>query len=124
MATSRTTLSAQVPQEYDRGVFGRLLRSVDNEFNRLTQFANDFTWNPASVANGSYTSTTVTIKGIKANTKNHVRVFAPYSLQGLITAGYVSADDTVTVTLHNTTGGAVDLGSGEWGVIVESFVQT
>lgn len=122
MATSRTQSATQVPEKYDRGVFGRLLRALDFEFNRLTSFANDFTWNPGNILNGSSDSTTVTITGLKANVKQHVRVFAPYSLQGLQADGYVSADNTVTVTLYNNTGGAVNLASGEWGVIVESFV--
>lgn len=120
----RTALASQVPERYDVGTFARLLRAADAEMNRLSAFAGEVTWNPASVANGASTSTTLTIKGVKANTRASVRVFAPYSLQGLVAGGYVSADDTVTIVLSNTSGGAVDLASGEWGVVVENFVLT
>jgi hypothetical protein len=39
-------------------------------------------------------------------------------IAGVILDGYVSAANTVTVTLHNESGGAVDLASGTLSVLV------
>ncbi|HYF34377.1 MAG TPA: hypothetical protein VD994_03725 [Prosthecobacter sp.] len=123
-APTRTALAQQTPVQYAAQVFARLLRTIDLEFVRLTQFTATVTWNPASIADGDNATTTVTVTGVRAGIRAHVRVFPPYSLQGLIAGGYVSADDTVTICLNNNTGGAVDLGSGVWGVAVENFVFT
>lgn len=124
MALSRTNLATQAPVSYDRGVLAKILGQQDRENTRLTNFAGTVVWNPDNVADGDNTTTTVTVPGVLANVLNHVRVFAPYSLQGMVATGYVSADDTVTVVLANATGSAVNLGSGTWGVVVESFVLT
>lgn len=120
---SRTYLSSRTPPSYSSQVFSSILSEQDNENTRLTAFAGTAVWNPASVADGDSVSTTVTVPGVRANALASVRVFPPYSLQGLIAGGYVNADDTVTVVLNNNTGGPIDLGSGTWGVVVENFVQ-
>lgn len=124
MARNRTNLAFQAPQSYDRGVFARILSIQDQENTRLTYAAGTATWNPGDIADGDSDSTTITAVGATANVLHSVRIFAPYSLQGLIAGAYVSSDDTVTVSLHNTTGSNVNLGSGTWGVLVENFVQT
>lgn len=124
MARSRTHLSIQAPSSYDRGVMARILAQQDRENTRLTYAAGTVVWNPVDLADGDSTSTTVDAAGAVANVLHNVRVFAPYPLQGLIVGGYVSADDQVTITLHNTTGGNVNLASGTWGVVVENFLQT
>lgn len=75
------------------------------------------TIDPPNIANGSgVTSANITVTG--AAFGDFVDVAAPYSLQGLILTGYVSAADTVQVRLHNGTGGAVNLASGTWRVTV------
>lgn len=114
--------ASQVPREYAPDTIARLFRNIDQEARRVTAYSGVVTWNPASVANGASTSTTVTVPGVLANVKAHVKVFAPYTLSGLSQTGYVSADDTVTILLQNNSGGAVDLGSGEWGVTVENWI--
>jgi len=68
------------------------------------------TWNPASVATGAETSTTVTVAG--AALGNYVQASFSLDLQALTLTGYISATNTVTVVLANNTAGAVDLGSG------------
>jgi len=123
-APTRTGLAQQTPLSYVASTIARILRAIDMEFARLTQFAATVTWNPASVADGDSVTTTVTVRGVRAGIRSCVRVFPPYSLQGLMAGGYVSADNTVTIILHNNSGGAVDLGSGVWGVAVENFVLT
>jgi hypothetical protein len=113
-----------VPQRYDAGSFVRLLREYSEELTRLTTYAGTTTWDPGSIANGGNATTTVTVPGALTGVLHSVRVFAPISLQGLQATGYVSADETVTIVLSNTTGGAVDLASAEWGVVVENMVRT
>lgn len=120
---SRTYFSQRIPPLYSQQVLSAVFADQDRENDRLTAYAGVVTWNPASVANGASVTTTVTVPGVKANVLASVRVFPPYSLQGLGHSGYVSADNTVTIVLNNNTGGAVDLASGSWGVVVESFVQ-
>ena len=65
------------------------------------------TWNPAEIADGAYESKDVTVTG--AATGDTVAVgFA--AAAGWIVSGYVSATNTVTVTLVNHTGAPVNLG--------------
>lgn len=74
-------------------------------------------WDPSNIANGSgLTSPGVTVTG--AAFGDCVDVCAPYSLQGLVATGYVSAANTVNVRLHNSTGGAINLANGTWKVVV------
>lgn len=76
------------------------------------------TWNPASIANDAMASTTVTVTGAVVGQP----VFVGYSsitAAGWALSGSVTAADTVTVTLVNKTGGAVDLPSGTVTVYVQ-----
>lgn len=65
-----------------------------------------FTWNPPSVASGSFQSTVVAFTG--AAFGDNVTVTAPYDLQNLILSGYVSSAGNITVMLHNHRATAVD----------------
>lgn len=69
------------------------------------------TWNPASIANGANDSTTVTVTGATVGQPAFAG-FSSVTTSGWIISAFVTATDTVTVTLRNTTGGAVDLASG------------
>lgn len=68
------------------------------------------TYDPPSIANGAETTTTVTVTGAALGQI----AFAAFSLnpQGIKITANVSAADTVTVTLRNDTGLAIDLASG------------
>jgi hypothetical protein len=66
-------------------------------------------WNPASIANGAQATTTIAVTG--AALGDYVEASASIDTAGLVLTGRVSAVDTVTITLSNTTGGAVDLGN-------------
>lgn len=71
----------------------------------------------ASVAAGAQATTTVTVTG--AALGDFVAgVSVGVDLAGCRLSGYVSAADTVTVVLHNGTGGAVDLASTTLRVLV------
>lgn len=78
---------------------------------------NTGVWDPASMANGAgVTSPAITVTG--AAFGDVVDVGAPYSLAGIVACGFVSAANTVMIRLHNGTGGAVNLLSGTWKVVV------
>lgn len=113
--------AGSVPAVYQPNWLAQVVRMVYSEFLRITAFTGEVTWNPASIADGDNATTTITVTGVSTEARAAVRVFAPYSLQGLSATGYVSSDNTVTIVLNNCTGGAVDLGSGVWGVCVENF---
>lgn len=68
------------------------------------------TWDPASVAAGAQTTTTVAVTG--ATVGDPVSVGFSQDLQSMQLSGYVSAANTVTAVLRNGTAGAVDLASG------------
>lgn len=120
---SRTNSTSRVPQQYTPATFSAILRDIDAEFSRLTSYAGTVVWNPANILDGDNDSTNVIVPGVKVNTLASVRVFAPYALSGLLVGGYVSADNQVTIVLNNNTGGAVNLASATWGVVVENFVK-
>lgn len=73
-------------------------------------YGSSITWDPPSVNSGAQTTTTVTV----ANAVIGMPVLAAFSqdLQGLSLTGYVSAVNTVTVVLSNSTGGTINLSSG------------
>lgn len=76
------------------------------------------TINLASIATaGQNTSNTVTVPG--AALGDHVRVSTSISQAGLDIAGYVSAANTVTIIAQNNSGGAIDLASCTFYVLVE-----
>jgi len=74
-------------------------------------------WNPGNLVDGAgETSTSITVTG--AAFGDYVLVSAPYSTQGMVVTGYVSASDTVSIRIQNETTGAIDLASGTWTVRV------
>lgn len=75
------------------------------------------TWNPSSIAAGSYETTDVTVPGAA------VGDFVLVSLSTILTdnmmiGGHVSAANNVRVVLFNPTVGAVNLASGTLSVLV------
>ncbi len=74
------------------------------------------TWDPASIANGARESTDVTVTG--ALLGDFVKGSFSLDLAGLTLSATVKATNTVTATLSNNTGGAVDLASGTLSVVV------
>lgn len=74
------------------------------------------TYDPASIADGTNVSTTVTVTG--AVLGDTVIASFSNSLQGVILNAFVSGANTVTCYFHNETGAAVDLASGTLKVVV------
>lgn len=77
-------------------------------------------WDPPNVADGAMTSTTVTVTGALVGDVVQCGL-STLVVAGWVLSGYVSAADTVTVTLFNKTGGAVDLASGTLRATVTRF---
>lgn len=75
-------------------------------------FMASATWNPANLNNGTQTTTTIAVTGVRLADACLVLVGFNKNLSGMRLTGYVSADDTVTVVLRNDTGGALNLDEG------------
>lgn len=69
------------------------------------------TWDPASIADGAITSTTVTVTGAAVGDTVSVG-FSVAVPAGAVLAGAVTSANTVTATIFNKTGSPLDLGSG------------
>lgn len=76
---------------------------------RQTTFYGTATYDAPNLTTGSATTTTVTVTG--AALGDFVQVTFGLDLLGMTATGYVSAANTVTVVLHNPTGGAINLAS-------------
>jgi hypothetical protein len=74
-----------------------------------SEIVGSATYNPPDILNGAQTTTTVTATG--AALGDSVVPSFGIDLQGIVMTAYVSAADTVTVTLRNDTGGAINLAS-------------
>lgn len=92
-------------------LIGRDIRITRSQVNGLTILTGSKTWDPASVADGAQTNTTVTVTGAQLGDVVSVS-FSLAVTAGAFMVGHVTAADTVTVTLFNKTGGALDLASG------------
>lgn len=89
---------------------GRHADILKDNFEFLGGLVGTKTHDFASVADGARATTTLTVTGAELG-DFVVAVSLGVDQAGVILDGYVSAADTVTVTLHNETGGAVDLAS-------------
>ena len=94
------------------------LRRVDRVLGKR-EYLGEATWDPPSISDGDSATTTVDVRDAREG--DAVIVYPPYDLSGVTCTGYVSADDTVTIVLANSTGGSVDLDSGKWRVRVEKW---
>lgn len=68
-----------------------------------------------SIAAGAVSTFTITVTGAKSGENQTVQIAAPAALDaGLVWCGNVTAADTVTVRVHNTTGAPIDPASAVW----------
>jgi hypothetical protein len=103
-----------LPYEYDS-----FYMEVNRLFAQTSHVVNDMhldgmlVWNPVSIpVGGTVLSPPVSVPD--AAFSDFVLVSAPYSLQGIVATGYVSAIGVVTICLYNPTGGVLDLAVGTW----------
>ena len=83
------------------------------------QYYASVVWDPASIANGSSASTTISIGSSLGKT---VTASCSNPLLGLSLTAYVSATNQVTILLQNNTGAAVDLASSTFTVCVSDTI--
>jgi hypothetical protein len=73
-----------------------------------------------SIASNSYSDLTITVTG--AVTGSSVHLGAPSGFEANLTfCGWVSATNTVTVRIHNGSGGAINPASATWRATVFNF---
>ncbi len=75
----------------------------------INELSGSTTWNPGSIANGAQELKTVVVKG--AVLGDRAEVALSVSTGGLVLTGAVTAPNTVTATLSNNSGAAIDLGN-------------
>lgn len=86
---------------------------------RLNYVINTDAWNPGSIAVGASLTRNTTVTGAALGDLAIVGI--SLSLAGLTLTAYVSAADTVTTVLSNTTAGAVDLALFDMNVKVAKY---
>lgn len=84
---------------------------VNGVASALTLLTGTVVWDPDSVVDGAVTSTTLAVAGAAIGDPV-VASFTVAVPAGALLVGAVTAEDTVTVTLFNKTGSALNLGSG------------
>ena len=109
-----TNYTATTVMELVAGAAGAAIRNISP-----SPFGVAQTWNPASIANGASESLAVTVAGVGFG----MICYASFgiSTSGMTLTASVSAANTITATLSNNTGGAVDLASSTLTVFAEGF---
>lgn len=93
------------------GINGLYIGAKDNEAAIATAvLSGSATWDPGSIADGEMEATDITVTG--AVLGDFVLASFSADIEDLVISAAVTAADTVTAVLANTTGGAVDLASG------------
>ena len=99
---------------FSSGTSGASIRNVSPNPFSLSQV-----YDPGSIANGSIASVALTVSGVTFGMI--CSAVLSISTSGLVLSAQVSAADTITVTLTNNTGGAVDLASSTLTVYAELY---
>lgn len=107
VATLTSNLGATVT-----GAAVAFVAPVYRDHTLLTTLEGSVSWDPGSIANGAQLQQAVTVTG--AALGDYVVASSSISLGGLHLNAEVSATDTVTFTLSNASGGAVDLGTATY----------
>ena len=89
---------------------------VQSAASRKALLAGSATWDPASILDGGFAAQDFTVTG--AVLGDFVLASAPVDVVDVLVSAQVTAANTVTVTIQNETGGAVDLATGTWRVLV------
>ena len=75
---------------------------------RISGKRANFVWDPGSIGSNRTEDATFTMKG--ASLGDYVFVSANIDLENLNLYAHVEAKDTISIHLHNTTGGSKNLG--------------
>lgn len=82
---------------------------------RMFQFVGTVTGTPGLIAAGAVGTLAVTVMGCFADQSQTVEIGAPSTIDaGLTWCGVVSANNTVTIRIHNGTGAGITPASAIW----------
>ena len=94
----------------------RARERFDQDTYDTLRFVGSTTVDMGSISAGAVTTFTITVTGALADEAFAVCLAPPSTIEsGLVWCGFVSADNTVTVRVHNTTGSPINPASGVWG---------
>ena len=97
----------------------RARERFDQDTYHLLRLAGTVQIDVPNITAGSIATFTIPVMGAKADEQQAVVLAPPSAIEaGLMWTGFVSADDVVTVRLHNTTGGGVNPADALWGARV------
>jgi hypothetical protein len=97
----------------------RAQERFDEDTFRCLHLVGTVTVNIASINGGAVGTFTIPVIGAKVASQHQVALSAPATINaGLVWCGFVSADDEVTVRVHNTTAGAINPDEAVWGARV------
>lgn len=93
----------------------RELETWFHDLYRLGNLVGSTTGTPGLIAAGAVGTLAITVTGCLADQAQSVVIGAPSGIDaGLVWCGFISADNTVTVRIYNSTGGGVTPASAEW----------
>ena len=93
----------------------------NHELYQALRLVGTATVDVGSISAGAIATFTITVTGALADKQQTVHLGPPSAIEaGLVWAGFVSAADTVTVRVHNTTGSPIDPAEAVWGARVMS----
>ena len=123
MATHKVNGQLQVTQTatFDAHVTANSLIVNGGDRMNDVQF-NSYTIDFPSIAGNSTTTVTQAFSGVVVANNNFTSIELPIGIDDVIVgSAHVSADDVVTIHLHNTGSTAVDPASGVYKVLVMTF---
>ena len=86
-----------------------------NELYRQFELIGTVTGTPGLIGAGAVGTLAVTVTGCRTGKAQTVLVGAPSGIDtGLVWCGVISADNTVTIRIYNSTGGGITPASAEW----------
>ena len=94
----------------------RARERFDHDTFHMLGIVGETTVNVGSISAGAIDTFTMTATGALPDEGHTVILSPPSTIEsGLVWCGFVSAADTVTVRVHNTTGSPINPASGAWG---------
>ena len=119
IGTPAVPLNALIADGYDQP--NAVLTNSGWKAEKNTQLRGTVTWDPPSIGANSSTTTTVTVTGASLGDPVTISKTSGSYSNGEIYYAYVSAPGTVTLQLHNGSGGSFNITSADFNIIVLKF---